>query len=146
MPASLGVQPRWLRGVEPFPTGELVSYDAGYLAGWTVERHQIDLVAAAARSRQQMEAEVRRLCTAAVPGDTPRNLVVQATLTDQKLKHILVPVWLMMYSYGATSIRWWSTASRGASRGVHPWSWIKITVLVIAVLFVLFLASFAKQS
>ena len=36
-----------------------VPYDAGYLAGWTVERYQIDLVARPRRSRQQMEATLR---------------------------------------------------------------------------------------
>ena len=37
------------RGIEPFPTQELRAYDAGYVAGWVVERYQIDLVSAAAR-------------------------------------------------------------------------------------------------
>src|SRR5439155_3651560 len=99
-PASVGVNPRRLRGVEPFPTTEgLIPYDAGFLAGWTVERYQIDLVNAAARSRQQMEAELQRLCAEQVPGDTHRNLNVRATFADQRFKHILVPVWLLTYVY-----------------------------------------------
>jgi hypothetical protein len=36
-----------LRRIEPFPTKELVPYNAGFLSGWVVERYQIDLVAAA---------------------------------------------------------------------------------------------------
>ena len=93
--ASKGVDAGLLRGVEPFPTaGTLVPYDPGYLAGWTVERYQIDLVGAATKSREQMEATLERLCGAQVPGDTHRNLGVQATFSDQKFKHILVPVWL----------------------------------------------------
>ena len=146
VPASLGVQPRRLRGVEPFPTGELVPYDAGYLAGWTVERYQIDLVAAAARSREQMEAEVRRLCAAEVPGDTQRSLDVRTTFTDQRFKHILVPVWLMTYTYGATSYQVVVNGVTGRISGGHPWSWIKITLLVIVVLFVLALLAISKNS
>src|SRR6185295_542193 len=92
--ASTGVAPGLLRGLEPFPTGQLIPYDPGYLAGWTVERYQIDLVAAAATSRHQMEEELRRLCGKQVPGDTYRNLEVRATFSDQRFKHILVPVWL----------------------------------------------------
>ena len=46
--ASTGVSPRLLQKVEPFPTATLIPYDPGYLAGWTVERYQIDLVNAAA--------------------------------------------------------------------------------------------------
>src|SRR6185295_2444397 len=103
VPASIGVNARWLRDIEPFPTGGLIPYDAGYLAGWTVERYQIDLVKAAEQSRAQMQAELENLCGRQVPGDTYRNLVVNATFHDQTFKHILTPVWLMTYVYGTNS-------------------------------------------
>ena len=66
--ASVGVHPALLRGVEPFPTGELEPYDAGYVAGWIVERYQIDLVAAAQRAREAMDRKVEALCARADPG------------------------------------------------------------------------------
>ena len=50
-----------------------------------------------------MDATLRQLCAAEVPGDTQRNLEVQATFSDQRFKHILVPVWLLTYTYGAKS-------------------------------------------
>ena len=140
VPASKGVTAASLRGAEPFPTTMgLVPYDAGYLAGWTVERYQIDLVSAAARSRQQMEAELRRLCGAQVPGDTFRNLEVQATFTNQCFKHILVPVWLLTYAYGAKSYQVVVNGVTGKIAGGRPWSWIKILLAVVAVLIVLYL-------
>lgn len=136
VPASQGVNPRWLRAVEPFPTAGLIPYDAGYLAGWTVERYQIDLVAAATRSREQMEATLRQLCGDAVPGDTHQNLTVQATYSNQRFKHILVPVWLMTYTYGSTSYQVVVNGATGKMTGGRPWSWIKITLLVIVALMV----------
>jgi hypothetical protein len=141
VPASQGVHTPRLKGVEPFPTGELIPYDPGYLAGWTVERYQIDLVAAAARSRAQMEAELRRLCAAAVPGDTHRNLDVRSTFSDQRFKHILVPIWLMTYLYGARSYQVVVNGVTGQVSGERPWSWIKITLLVIVILLVLYLVN-----
>jgi hypothetical protein len=134
VPASLGVNPRWLRGVEPFPTGELIPYDAGYLAGWTVERYQIDLVAAAQRSRDQMEAALRDLCAQDIPGDTYRNLQVRATYTEQRFKHILVPVWLMTYRYGSKSYQVIVNGVTGKMVGSRPWSWVKIALLVLVAL------------
>ena len=131
VPASLGVEARWLRGIEPFPTGGLIPYDPGYLAGWTVERYQIDLVAAAARSREQMEATLRQLCGQQVPGDTHRNLVVHATYSDQRFKHILAPVWLMTYKYGSTSYQVVVNGVTGQMVGGRPWSWVKILLLVL---------------
>lgn len=132
--ASVGVDPGKLRTIEPFPTATLVPYDPGYLAGWTVERYQIDLVAAAERSRQQMNEELRALCGQQLPGDTSRNLVVSATFRDQTFKHILAPVWLMTYVYGATSYQVVVNGVTGTIAGSRPWSWIKVTLLVIALL------------
>jgi hypothetical protein len=145
VPASTGVNAQWLRGVEPFPTDLLIPYDPGYLAGWTVERYQIDLVNAASRSRQQMEADLRRLCAAQVPGDTYRNLNVHATFSEQRFKHILVPVWLLTYNYGAKSYQVVINGLTGKTAGAHPWSWIKISLLILLGLFLLYLISIASQ-
>jgi Zn finger protein HypA/HybF involved in hydrogenase expression len=134
--ASRGVDADRLREVEPFPTAGLVPYDPGYLAGWTVERYQIDLLAAARRSRQQMEVRVHERCAEQVPGDTYRNLEVQATFTGQTFKHILVPVWLMTYVYGARSYQVVVNGVTGVASGARPWSAAKIALLVLAILFV----------
>ena len=131
VPASTGVHSKWLRGIEPFPTASLIPYDPGYLAGWTVERYQIDLIGAAERSRAQMQSELEKLCGRQVPGDTYRNLVVQATFSDQRFKHILVPVWLLTYSFGSKTYQVVVNGVTGSIAGGRPWSWIKITLLVI---------------
>jgi len=137
--ASRGVPLPLLNGVEPFPTMSLIPYDPGYLAGWTVERYQIDLVAAAERSRQQMEMKLRQLCAAQVPGDTHRNLQVAGDYSGQTFKHILVPVWILTYTYGATSYQVIANGVTGRMGGQRPWSWIKITLLVLLVLFLIYL-------
>jgi hypothetical protein len=137
--ASRGVDPALLRQVEPFPTDTLIPYDPGYLAGWTVERYQIDLVGAASRSRGQMQAALESLCAAQVPGDTHRNLSVHASFSDQRFKHILVPVWLLTYTYGSASYQVVVNGVTGEVAGKHPWSWIKITLLVLATLLLLYL-------
>jgi Zn finger protein HypA/HybF involved in hydrogenase expression len=141
--ASVGVNPAMLRRVEPFPTTDaLVPYDPGYVAGWIVERYQIDLVNAAERSRQQMESTLYSLCGQQVPGDTYRNLQVHSTYTDQTFKHILAPIWLMTYVYGAKSYQVVVNGVTGAIAGSRPWSWIKVTLLVLTILvIVLIIAS-----
>jgi hypothetical protein len=137
--ASRGVDAALLRGVEPFPTDGLVPYDPGYLAGWVVERYQIDLVAAAQRSRQQMEAQLREACAAEVPGDTQRGLAVRATYRDQTFKHILAPVWLAAYTYRGKAYQVVVNGVTGRIGGARPWSWIKIALLLLAILTVLLL-------
>ena len=141
VPASAGVPAPLLRGIEPFPTQSLIPYDPGYLAGWTVERYQIDLVGAAQRSRDQMDAKVRQLCASAVPGDTHRNLQVHSNYRDQTFKHILVPVWLLTYTYGRRVYHVAVNGVTGRVAGERPWSWIKVTLLVLVILVLVFLAA-----
>ena len=84
-----------------------------------------------------MDAELERLCAAAVPGDTYRNLQVQPTYSDQRFKHILVPVWLISYAYGATPYQVVVNGVTGEIAGGRPWSWVKIALLVLLALIVL---------
>lgn len=135
VPASRGVQPEMLRKIEPFPTTtDLVPYNPGYLSGWVVERYQIDLVAAAQEARAEMDAELRRLCAAQVPGDTHRDLQVQADYSGQTFKHILTPLWLLTYNYGARNFQVVINGYTGAIAGKYPKSWVKITFAVLAAL------------
>jgi ribosomal protein S27E len=134
VPASRGVQPELLSGVEPFPTKELVGYQPGFLSGWVVERYQIDLLAAARNSREQMDAKLKSLCASQVPGDTHRNLQVYPNYSGQTFKHILVPIWLLSYDYGRRAFQVVINGYTGAIAGRYPKSWIKITLAILAAL------------
>lgn len=145
-PATRGVHAGLLRQVEPFPTKALVPYDAAYLSGWTVEQYQIDLITAANQARIAMDAKLRQLCGAAVPGDTHRNLDVQAQYSAQTFKHILVPVWLITYDYHGKSYQVLANGVSGQLAGEHPLSWLKIALAVVFALFVLLvMAWFSKH-
>jgi hypothetical protein len=130
--ASRGVAPDKLRRIEPFPTADLKPYDPAFLSGWIVERYQIDLVTAANQARGRMDAELARLCAAQVPGDTHRNLQVSSDYSGQTFKHILVPLWLLTYTYGARGFQAIVNGCTGAIAGDYPKSWIKILLAIVA--------------
>jgi hypothetical protein len=81
-----------------------------------------------------MDAEMRRLCSAQVPGDTQRNLQVSADYSGQTFKHILVPIWLLSYNYGTRNFQVVVNGYTAAIAGKYPKSWIKITLAVLAIL------------
>lgn len=138
VPGTVGVQLALLRKVEPFPTiRELKAYDPAYVRGWTVERYQVDLRQAATTSKEQMDATIRSLCARDVPGDTHRNLRVSSVYRGRTFKHILVPVWLASYTYGARSFQVVINGYTGKMAGEHPYSWVKILFAVLAALAVL---------
>ena len=138
--ASVGVHSELLRGIEPYPTQDLRPYDAGYVAGWVVERYQIDLVAAAQRARDAMDAKVQALCAQQVPGDTFRNLAVRSDYSGQTFKHILAPVWLLTYNYGARAFQCALNGVTGAVRGEYPKSAWKVALIVLVIFVVVVVA------
>lgn len=148
VPGTAGVVPDLLQKVEPFPTlDQLKPYDPVYVRGWTVERYQVDLRKASDMNRGRMDATLRALCAAEVPGDTYRALEVDAIYQSRTFKHILVPVWLTTYTYGRRSFQVIVNGFTGKMAGKHPLSWVKITLAIfMAVLVILlFLALAARQ-
>ncbi|MCA1585878.1 MAG: zinc ribbon domain-containing protein [Acidobacteria bacterium] len=135
--ATQGVHAKLLRGVEPFPTASLKPYDRGYVSGWVVEQYQIDLVAAAMNAKRAIEAKVHEACASDVPGDTYRNLQVNATFSDETFKHVLLPLWLLSYTYGRNAFQVVVNGVTGTIAGERPWSWIKILLVVVLALIAL---------
>ena len=130
---SKGVQPHLMRAVEPVPTttDQLKPYDPGYLSGWTVERYQLDLVGAAEQGRQRMLAGIRNLAAQDIRADTQRNLQVDAQFSGQTFKHVLLPIWLVGYQYGARDFQVVINGATGQVAGEYPKSWVKIALAVV---------------
>ena len=133
---SKGVHPKLLREVEPFPTKEAVPYDSGYLAGFVVERYQVDLGTASQTSRAEMERQTLALCGEQVPGDTYRSLEAQQQYTAQTFKHVLAPLWLLTYAYHGKPFQVVVNGYTGKIAGEHPLSWVKIFFATVAVIVV----------
>ena len=135
IPASRGVHAGLLEKIGDFPTtSALVPYDPGYLTGWVVEQYQIDLKAAAMASQARMEETMEDICGRQVPGDTYRNLNVATRLAAQTFKHVLLPVWLLTYTYGSKSYQVVVNGATGKIGGEYPISWIKVAIVTILVL------------
>ena len=81
-----------------------------------------------------MDSEMQALCARQVPGDTHRNLSVSTSYSDRTFKHVLLPIWLVAYTYGSRSFQVLVNGYTGVIAGQRPYSWIKITLFVIAVL------------
>jgi hypothetical protein len=138
VPASKGVHPNLLEKLQPFPTTtDLLPYDPGYLSGWVVEQYQIDLINAAQDSRGRMDGQLRDQCTAQIPGDTSRNLKISPDYSAQTFKHVLLPVWLLTYTYGTKNYQVAVNGATGKITGEYPLSWVKITIAIVIGLIIL---------
>ena len=137
IPGTRGIDHGLLAQVEPFPTPELVPYDTAYLSGHVVEQYQIVLFDAAEQARARMHAETRELCIAQIPGDTYQNLVMSPQWSGRTFKHVLVPVYVMTYQYGRQTYQVVVNGSNGRMGGTYPVSWVKVALIIAALLIVL---------
>ncbi|HXG87793.1 MAG TPA: hypothetical protein VNJ02_05590 [Vicinamibacterales bacterium] len=147
VPGSQGLPLDLLRQVEPFPTQEVVAYDTAFLSGHVVEHYQVVLTEANKQSQEQMHAALEQLCGQQVPGDTHRNLQISPTYSGQTFKHVLVPIWLLSYNYGARAFQVIVNGSTGRIAGKYPFSAWKIAFLVVLALIavMIFLTVAAEQ-
>ena len=145
IPGTKGVDMNLLRQVEPFPTAELVPYDTAYLSGYVVEHYQIVLVDAAKQSRDAMHNQLLRLCAQQVPGDTQRNLKINPQYSGETFKHILVPIWLLTYTFGRRTFQVVANGYTGVIAGKYPKSAWKIFFVVMAVLLAILLFALANN-
>src|SRR4051794_32584714 len=146
IPGTQGIPLALLRQVEPFMTNELVPYATSYLSGFVVEHYQVVLLDAARASEEAMTAKLQELCAAQVPGDTYRNLAIHPTFSARTFKHILVPVWLLTYTYGARVYQVVVNGHSGRMAGQYPKSPWKVALLVIGIIIVLVILLLSQQN
>ena len=81
-----------------------------------------------------MDTAIRRLCAQAIGGDHQRLHTVSTKHVGVTFKHLLLPVWLASYRYQDKSYRVLVNGQTGKVTGDRPYSWIKISLLVLIVL------------
>ena len=132
--------------VEPFPPWRrLKPYEPAYVGDGS-STYQVDLRKAAELNLHQMDSSVRQLCAGRVPGDTQRDLQVETQYRGRTFKHVLVPVWLVSYTYGPKNYQIVVNGYTGAIAGDRPISYVKVFLyIILPALILLLLMLFFQQ-
>lgn len=138
--ASKSVPRNYVDELEPWDLADLEGFRGDFLSGFKTERYAVDLGEGFGIARQMMDVTVRRLCEADIGGDHQRLDSVQTQHVGVTFKHVLLPIWLAVYRYQNKMFHFLVNARTGEVQGDRPYSWIKITLAVIAVAIVLALA------
>jgi hypothetical protein len=107
-----------------------VPYDTAFLSGHIVEHYQVALTEANGESEAQMRAKLEQLCARQIPGDTYRNLRIYPEFSARTFKHLLVPIWLLVYMFGSRSYQVVVNGYTGRMAGKYPYSPWKIAFLI----------------
>ncbi|KPJ81359.1 MAG: hypothetical protein AMS19_08335 [Gemmatimonas sp. SG8_23] len=129
--------PRGLaEALEPWDLGSLVTYRDEYLSGFSAERYQVDVKRGWVRAAERMEEVIRGDVRRDIGGDRQRIHSLHTTHGDITFKHVLLPMWICSYRYKEKVYRFLVNARTGEVQGERPWSWVKITLAVLAAIVV----------
>jgi len=134
IPASRGLSRSLLHRLGDFDMSELVPYRPEYLAGFRAEEYQIDLDDGWGAARSTVETSQRTRCAGDIPGDTYRFLSVRNHYRNVTWKHVLLPVWSLTYRFRGKTWPVLVHGQTGRVVGEAPYSWVKITFLVVGIL------------
>ena len=119
--------------LEPWDLPNLVGYADEYLSGFIAERYQVDLKAGWTRATERMDEVIRQDVCRDIGGDHQRIHSLDTRHSGVTYKHVLLPMWICSYRYRSKIYRFLVNARTGEVQGQRPWSWVKITLAVLAV-------------
>ena len=120
--------------LEPWDLKNMVPYQDEYLSGFVAESYQVDLPQGFEEAKLIMAGEIEVSIRADIGGDHQRIHDVDTRYANVTFKHTLLPVWISAYRYHERTFRFLVNARTGEVQGERPYSWIKITLFVIAIL------------
>ena len=120
--------------VREWDTKALVPYQPHFVSGFRAEAYQVGLADGFKVAQRMIDARIRDAIHRQIGGDAQKIDSVQTRHANVTFKHVLLPVWISAYRYRDRVYRFVINAQTGATSGQYPWSWVKVTLLVIAAL------------
>ncbi len=145
VPASGGLSPEEVAGIEPFRLNELVNFDPRLMMGWEAEVYKIEVDEGYQIADRIMDHRIRQMCSAQLGGDTQRNLRIHSRKFNQTFKLVVLPVWIASYEYKGKRYHFMINGQTGKVSGAKPLSWVKIFILVLAFAAILALLWYLRE-
>jgi len=130
--ASKSLPDKYIYALEPWDLKNLLPFDNKYLSGFITEKYQIDLKEGFEIAKGIMDGIIRDDIRRDIGGDEQRIFQVGTNHKDITFKHILLPVYVSAYRYKNELFRFLVNARTGEVQGERPYSWLKISLAVIA--------------
>jgi predicted RNA-binding Zn-ribbon protein involved in translation (DUF1610 family) len=120
-----------LRELEPWPLGQCRPFAPEYLAGFFARTHDVPLDEGFEQAKERMDVAIVQEIRQRIGGDTQSITSKDTRHGAVTFKHILLPVWLLVYRYQNRPFRVTVNAVTGEVHGERPYSWVKITLAVL---------------
>lgn len=135
--ADQGLSRDMIRNLEPWPLQECLPYNQQVLAGCLAKTYDVGLEEGFEHARERIDSALRRDVLSRIGGDDQRIQSINCNYDAIMFKHLLLPVWLMVYRYQDKPFQVMINAATGEVQGERPWSWVKIGLVVVTTMVVL---------
>lgn len=134
--AGSGLPREIIAKLDPWPLERCVPFTPEFLAGHMARTYDTSLEDGFDRAKERMRAAIRAEVRRRIGGDTQRIHGIDTEFGALTYKHLLLPVWLLVYRFRGKPFQVAVNAVTGEVQGARPWSFWKIflTVLLVAAL------------
>lgn len=129
-----GQDPTLIRALEPWPFHLCKPFRQELLAGFFSRTYDIELAECFREARGRMERAITAEVNQRIGGDEQSITSQKSQYSALAYKHLLLPVWLMVYRYQDRPYRIAVNAATGEVQGERPYSWVKISLTIASVL------------
>ena len=120
-----------------FQLSGLKPYTPEYLSGFSAERYLLSCEDGWKDAKDLIKDDIESGVRGEIGGDEQRVSSVDTAYSGVTYKHILLPLWLSCYRYGAKTYCFQVNGQTGEVSGARPYSFWKIFLLVIVILAVI---------
>jgi DNA-directed RNA polymerase subunit RPC12/RpoP len=130
--AGRGLPRDLLDALDPWPLDGCMPFTPAVLAGHLARTYDLPLEEGFREAEQRIEAALRAEVRRRIGGDEQRIHDLRTGYGALSYKHLLLPVWLLAYKYHGKTYQVVVNAATGEVQGTRPYSWLKISLAVLA--------------
>ena len=134
--ATLSLSPDHLAALEPWDMDKLRPYDPAFLSGFRAQHYQVDLAEGFDRAKEVVTPVIERDVRNDIGGDEQRIDSLATDYSEITFQHLLLPVYAGAYRYNGKLFQIVVNGRTGEIQGERPYSFWKITLLVVSLLVV----------
>lgn len=139
VPATFSLPQNRLHDLEPWDLQEIKTYDPAFLSGYKAQRYQVDLGHGFELAKQLCAGTIDSDVRNDIGGDEQRIHNITTHYSGITFKHLLLPVYAGAYRFNQKIYQIVVNGRTGEIHGDRPYSFLKIALLVVAILFVVLL-------
>jgi DNA-directed RNA polymerase subunit RPC12/RpoP len=137
IPATKSLPQKYIENLEPWDLHELKSYEPAFLSGHKAQTYQIALDEGFELFKTRVYPVIEGDARSDIGGDEQRVHDIQTQYSDVTFKHLLLPIYAGAYQFSGKTFQIVVNGRTGEVQGERPYSWLKITALVLLIIVVI---------